>query len=113
MGYPGRRRTPSTVSPDHNLMGKIVGEKSGSAPWIYWNEALTVGDVHESHYDLIRRLLPDDIATLEFLDNEDAVTGRVWMNWGEASDFVVYSVDKVEAPTLRKLSAEFGVTKYV
>jgi hypothetical protein len=93
-------------------MGKIVGRKSGSAPWVWWNDGLFVGDVYESHYELIRRLLPDDIATLGFLDQEGAVTGRVWMNWGEATDFTVYSADEVDKETLRKLSSEFGVKKY-
>lgn len=83
--------------------------ESGSCPWMYWNETLYIGKNRESHYDMIRRLVPDDLATITFIDDQDVVCGRVSLHLGDARNFNIYKADKVPAKVKRKIAGELGL----
>lgn len=84
--------------------------ESGSCPWIYWNGTLHIGKNRESHWDLIRRMVPDDMATFTFMDDEDVVAGRVSLEFGQARGYNIYKLDRVPAEKQRAIAKEFDLT---
>lgn len=86
--------------------------ESGSCPWIYWNDILYVGRNRESHWDLIRGLVPDDLATITFMDDEGVIAGRAHLHMGEVRNYNIYKEDRVPADKKRVLAKMFEGTMW-
>lgn len=56
-------------------------------------------------------MVPDDLATITFIDDNDVVAGRVSLEFGSARGYNIYKVDRVSEEKKRAIAKEFGLAQ--